>query len=136
AADSSPSAKTALARCTLEGCPTPAPDRSGARQLLVEAATAGDLLALTTLAGPADPDFHDSYPDLSASERYAWDRFLQRLHEKGCFGRTDYATWATILDQRPGLRAMSPADAATAQARAAELLGEQLDQTRTRLGCD
>ncbi|HEY1874370.1 MAG TPA: hypothetical protein VGG67_08210, partial [Steroidobacteraceae bacterium] len=71
AADSSPSAKTALARCMLEGCPTPAPDRSGARQLLVDAATAGDLLALTTLAGPADPDFHDSYPDLSASERYA-----------------------------------------------------------------
>lgn len=136
AADSSPSAKTALARCQLEGCPTPAPDRGGARQLLVDAATAGDLLALMTLAGPADPDGHDSYPDLPAPERYAWRRFLQRLHEEGCFGTSDYATWATIPGQQPDPRAMSPVDAASAQARAAELLGKRLDGTRALLGCD
>ena len=132
AADSSPSAKAALARCMLQGCPTPAPDSSGAHQLLVDAATSGDLFALMTLASPE----HDVYPDLPAPERYAWGEFLQRLHEEGCFGVTDYATWATVPSRRPGLTALSPADAVLAQARAAELLGKPLDQTRTRLGCD
>jgi len=132
AADSSPSAKAALARCMLQGCPTPAPDSSGAHQLLVDAATSGDLFALMTLASPE----HDVYPDLPAPERYAWGEFLQRLHEEGCFGVTDYATWATVPSRRPDLTALSPADAALAQARAAELLGKPLDQTRTRLGCD
>lgn len=135
AADSSPSAKSALARCLLEGCPTPAPDRGRAHQLLVDAATAGDYLALMTLAGPADPNF-DRYPDLPAPERYAWGLFLDRLREEGCFGAADYATWATAPSQRPDLRAMSPADAATAQARAAELLVKPLDKTRAQLGCD
>jgi hypothetical protein len=135
AADSSPSAKTALARCLLEGCPTPAPDPGRARQLLVDAATAGDYLALTTLAGPGDPNF-DRYPDLPAPERYAWGQFLDRLREEGCFGATDYSTWATAPSRRPDLRAMSPADAATAQARAGQLLAKPLDKTRTQLGCD
>lgn len=136
AADSSPSAKTALARCMLEGCPTPAADRGAARQLLVAAATSGDLLALMTLAGPVDPEFHDPYPDLPAPERYAWGRLLERLHEEGCFGASDYSGWATRPPQRPNLTAMSPADAVTAQARAIELLGKPLDQTRALLGCD
>jgi len=135
AADSSPSAKTALARCMLQGCPTPAPDRSGAHQLLVDAATSGDLFALMTLAGPASSGY-DVYPDLPAPERYAWGEFLQRLHEEGCFGVSDYATWAMAPSRQPDLTALSPADAALAQARAAELLGKPLDQTRARLGCD
>jgi hypothetical protein len=135
AADSSPSAKTALARCLLEGCPTPTPDRGRARKLLVDAATAGDYLALTTLAGPADPNF-DRYPDLPAAERYAWGQFLDRLREEGCFGAADYATWATAPSRRPDLRALSPADAATAQAQTAELLAKSLGDTRTQLGCD
>jgi hypothetical protein len=136
AADSSPSAKTALARCMLEGCPAPTPDRGVARQLLVDAATAGDLLALHTLAGPAEPDGYDSYPDLPAPERYAWGRFLARLHEEGCFGAGDYSAWATTRSQRPNLTAMSPADAVTAQAQATELLGKPLEKTRALLGCE
>jgi len=135
AANSSPSAKTALARCMLQGCPTPAPDRSGAHQLLVEAATSGDLLALTTLASPTSPEY-DPYPDLPAPERYAWGRFLQRLHEEGCFGVSDYAAWAIVPSRQPDLTAMSPADAATAQSGAAELLGKSLDKTRGLLGCE
>jgi hypothetical protein len=83
AADSSPSAKPALARCMLQ---TPAPDRSGAHQLLVDAATSGDLFALMTLAEPASPEY-DLYPDLPAPERYAWGEFLQRLHSRGAYGR-------------------------------------------------
>jgi hypothetical protein len=135
AAHSSPSAKTVLARCLLEGCPTTEPDRGRARQLLVDAASAGDYLALMTLAGPADPDLN-RYPDLPAPERYAWGQFLDRLREEGCFGAADYSNWATSSAQRPDLRAMSPADAAMAQARAAELLAKPLDKTRTLLGCD
>jgi hypothetical protein len=135
AAASSPSAKTRLALCLLDGCPTPARDRGGARQLLVEAATAGDLLALMTLAGPAHPESRDAYPDLPAPERYAWGWFLRRLQEEGCFGATLWSTWALGSPQTPDLRAMSPADAATAQARATELLGKPLSQTRALLGC-
>ena len=136
AAASSPSAKTALARCMLQGCPTPAPDKHAAHQLLVDAASAGDLLALTMLAGPANPEGHDLYPDLPAPERYAWGQFLQHLHEEGCFGVGDYSSWASFPPERPDLAAMSPADAAAAQARAAELLGRTLDKTRGVLGCD
>lgn len=135
-AESSSSAKTALATCMLEGCPTPASDRGAAHQLLVDAAQAGDMLALRTLAGPADPGARDPYPDLPAPERYAWSRFLQRLHEEGCFGASDYASWATSPARQPDLRGMSPADAAAAPASAAELLGKPLDQARALLGCD
>jgi len=136
AAASSSSAKAALAQCLLDGCPTPAPDRGVAHQLLVEAATAGDLLALRTLAGPVNPEARDAYPDLPAPERYDWGWFLQRLQEEGCFGTTFYFPWATSLTQPPDLRAMSPTDAAMAQARATELLGKPLSQTRALLGCD
>lgn len=136
AAASSPSAKTALARCMLQGCPTPAPDKGAAHQLLVDAASAGDLFALMTLAGPANPEGNDPYPDLSPPERYAWGQFLQRLHEEGCFGVGDYSGWALSRAKPPDLAALSPADAATAQARAAELLGSTLDKTRGLLGCD
>jgi|GEM_PF-1389609 len=136
AADSSPSAKTALARCMLEGCPTPAADRGAAHQLLVDAASSGDFFALMTLAGPANPEAHDAYPDLPAPERYVWGRFLQRLQEEGCFGTAIYVTWATQAAQPPNLTAMSPADAATAQTRATELLGKPLDRTRALLGCE
>jgi hypothetical protein len=135
AARSSPSAKTALARCLLEGCATAEPDRGRAHQLLVEAAGAGDYLALTTLAGPADPSF-DRYADLPAPERYGWGQFLNQLRAEGCFGAADYANWATSAAQRPDLRSMSPADAVTAQARAAELLAKPLGETRALLGCD
>jgi hypothetical protein len=136
AAASSPSAKSMLARCMLEGCPTPADDRSDARKLLTDAAAAGDLSALQMLAGPAFPEGHDSYPDLPAPERYAWGQFLERLQAEGCFGSTNYSTWALTRNERPELRAMSPTDAATAQARAGELLGKPLEQTRALLGCE
>jgi len=136
AARSSPSAKTALARCLLKGCPTPAPAPAEARQLLTDAARAGDLLALMTLAGPADSRGADLDPNLPAPERYAWSEFLQRLHEEGCFGATDYFAWAIFRSQDPSLLALSPVDAAAAQARAAALLAEQLDKTRALLGCD
>jgi hypothetical protein len=131
AAASSPSAKSTLARCMLEGCPTPN-DRSDARTLLTDAAAAGDLMALQMLAGPGFPD----YPDLPAPERYAWGQFLERLQEEGCFGSSYYSSWALTRNERPGLRGMSPADAATAQARAAELLGQPLEHTRALLGCE
>jgi hypothetical protein len=135
AAASLPSAKSTLARCLLEGCPTPAADRSDAHKLLTDAAAAGDLMALQMLAGPAFQESHDVYPDLPAPERYAWGQFLERLQEEGCFGSSNYSVWALSRDERPGLRAMSPADAATAQARAAELLGAPLERTRALLGC-
>jgi hypothetical protein len=91
---------------------------------------------LHILAGPAVPEYHDSYPDLPAAERYAWGWFLRRLREEGCFGAADYAAWAISPRQPPDLTAMSPADAAAAQAGAAELLGKPLDRTRALLGCD
>jgi hypothetical protein len=94
------------------------------------------LVALMTLAGPADPEAHDSYPDLPAPERYAWGQLLQRLHEEGCFGAGDYSSWATRPPQPSDPGGMSPADAATAQTRAAELLGKPLEKTRALLGCE
>jgi hypothetical protein len=136
AARSSPSAKSTLAHCLVQGCPTPAPDPGEARQLLTEAATAGDLRALITLAGPADPNGADLDPNLPPPERYAWSQFLRRLHEEGCFGATDYSAWATFPGQAPDLLAMSPADAEAARKRAAELLADPLEATRSALGCD
>jgi hypothetical protein len=140
AATRSASAKTELARCLLKGCPTPAPDPTEARELLTEAAAEGDLLALMTLAGPADAGGADLDPGLAPAERYAWGQLLQRLHAEGCFGATDYSAWATFPSppehQPSSLLAMSPAEATAAQSRAAELLATQLDQTRALLGCD
>ncbi len=136
AAQSSPSAKSELARCLLQGCPTPAPDFAEARQLLIDAAEAGDLGALMTVAGQVELGATDLDLLLPATDRYAWDELLQRLHEEGCFGATDYSAWATFPHQPGNLLAMSPADAAAAQARSAELLAEQLPRTRALLGCD
>jgi len=73
---------------------------------------------------------------LPAPERYAWGLFLERLQAEGCFGSTNYSTWALTRNEQPELRAMSPTDAATAQARAGELLGKPLEQTRALLGCE
>jgi TPR repeat protein len=139
AASTLPSAKSRLAECLLRGCPTPASDPTEARQLLRDAAAAGDLSALMTLAGPMEPTHYDSDPSLPAPERYAWGQFLQRLSREGCFGAAQYSTWATsgeAQERQSSLLAMSPADASAAQARAAALIGAQLDRTRQLLGCD
>ena len=139
AAGTLPSAKSRLADCLLRGCPTPASDPTEARQLLRDAATAGDLSALMTLAGPTDATHADSDPSLPAPERYAWGQFLQRLSREGCFGAAQYSTWATsgeAQERQSRLLAMSPAEASAAQARAAALIGAQLDRTRQLLGCD
>jgi hypothetical protein len=135
AADSSPAAAAELARCLLKGCPTPAADPSEARPLLVAAASAGDLGALMVLAGPADPQGYDLEPSLPPAERYAWGEFLQRLNQEGCFGVAQYAAWAAAPPRPSALLALSPADAAAAQARAAALLGAPLSQVRAQLGC-
>lgn len=135
AADYSPPAAAALAWCLLKGCPTPAADPSEARQLLVAAASAGDLGALRDLAGPADPNGYDLHPSLPPAERYAWGQFLQRLNQEGCFGVAQYASWAAAPPSSSALLTLSPADAATAQARAAALLGAPLTQVRAQLGC-
>jgi TPR repeat protein len=138
AASTLPSAKSRLAECLLRGCPTPASDPTEARQLLRDAAAAGDLSALMTLAGPMEPTHYDSDPSLPAPERYAWGQFLQRLSREGCFGAAQYSTWATsgkAQERQSSLLAMSPADASAAQARAAALIGAQLDRTRQLLGC-
>jgi TPR repeat protein len=138
AAGTLPSAKSRLAECLLRGCPTPASDPTEARQLLRDAAAAGDLSALMTLAGPTDATHADSDPSLPAPERYAWGQFLQRLSREGCFGAAQYSTWATsgeAPERQSSLLAMSPADASAAQARAAALIGAQLDRTKQLLGC-
>jgi len=137
AAGSLPLAKTTLATCLLNGCPTPAPDPTEARQLLMDAALAGDLRALRFLAGPDHPSISPYVdPNLPAPERYAWGQFLQRLNEEGCFGTSAYATWAVFPGSAPDPLAMSPAEFAAAQARAAALLAAQLNKTRALLGCD
>jgi TPR repeat protein len=139
AAGTLPSAKSRLAECLLRGCPTPASDPNEARQLLRDAAAAGDLSALMTLAGPTDATHADSDPSLPTAERYAWGQFLQRLSREGCFGAAQYSTWATsgeAPERQSSLLAMSPADASAAQARAAALIGGQLDRTKQLLGCN
>jgi hypothetical protein len=133
AARTSASAKAQLGRCLLRGCPTPAAEPDEAVQLLTAAASEGNLQALLILTGeePADEAL------LPSADRYAWGQMLQRLNDEGCFGASMFYV---LLSRRPGasqnLGAMSPADAAAAQARAHELLGAQLAQTRARLGCD
>jgi hypothetical protein len=136
AAATLPSAKTALADCMLKGCPTPAADPEEARSLLMDAASSGDKFALLILAGPTDPKNYDEYPSLPEAERYAWGQFLQRLNENGCFGTSDYESWATVADTRPRLSGMTPADASAAQTRTAALFESQLDATRKLLQCD
>jgi hypothetical protein len=135
AADGSPDAAEELARCLLKGCPTPAADPTEAQGLLVAAASAGNLAALMALAGPADPEGYDLDPNLPPTERYAWGQFLQRLNQEGCFGAAYYASWALGRALPSALLALSPADAAAAQARAAALLGAPLSQLRAQLGC-
>jgi hypothetical protein len=134
AAGRSPEAAEELARCLLKGCPTPAADPAEARGLLVAAASAGNLAALMVLAGPTDPGY-DLDPNLPPTERYAWGQFLQRLNQEGCFGVAQYAAWALVPASSSALLALSPADAAAAQARAAALLGAPLSQVRAQLGC-
>jgi TPR repeat protein len=136
AAGSLPLAKTTLATCLLKGCPTPDPDPTEARQLLSDAASAGDLAALRILAGPVYPGVPHLDPTLPAPERYVWSQFLQRLNEEGCFGPSAYVTWAILPGSTPDPLAMSPAESAAAQARAAALLAAQLNKTRALLGCD
>jgi TPR repeat protein len=130
------SAKTELAQCLLTGCPTPEPDPTEARQLLSDAASAGDLAALRILAGPVYPGVPHVDPSLPAPDRYAWGQFLERLNEEGCFGPSAYVTWAILPGSTPDPLAMSPAESAAAQARAAALLAAQLNKTRALLGCD
>jgi len=136
AAKTLPSAKTELAQCLLKGCPTPEPDPTEAHQLLMDAASAGDLAALRILAGPLYPSVPHLDPNVPAPERYAWSQFLQRLNEEGCFGPSGYATWAILPGSAPDPLAMSPAESAAAQARSAALLAAQLNKTRALLGCD
>jgi len=137
AARTSASAKVQLAQCLLSGCPTPAADPDEAVQLLTAAAAEGDWRALRTLAG-ALPENQQPGNDtlLPAADRYAWSQLLHELNEEGCFGASIFTVWATGLAESPTLTAMSPADAAAAQTRADELLGAQLEQTRSRLGCN
>jgi hypothetical protein len=136
AAATLPSAKTALATCMLEGCPTPAVDPEEARALLTDAASSGDKLALLILAGPIDPKNYDWYPGLPQPERYAWAQYLQKLNEDGCFGTSDYVSWATAADTRSRLSDMTPTDASAAQTRTAALVKSRLDATEKLLQCD
>jgi hypothetical protein len=136
AATSLPGAKTELAKCLLNGCPTPAPDAVEARQLLTDAALGGDPVALTMLSGATDPTFFDPASVLPASEQYAWSQFQQRLNEEGCFGTSQYVGWVMFPRPTPSLLAMSPTDATAAEARAADLVASHLDQTREQLGCN
>jgi hypothetical protein len=102
----------------------------------MDAASAGDLAALRILAGPVYPGVPHVDPNLPATERYAWSQFLQRLNQEGCFGRSAYVTWAVLPGSAPDPLAMSPAESAAAQARAAALLAAQMNKTRALLGCD
>jgi hypothetical protein len=131
-----PSAKTALADCLLKGCPTPATDPTEARTLLTDAASSGDKFALLILAGPIGPEYHDWYPSLPQPERYAWAQYLRKLNEDGCFGTSDYVSWATLVDTRPRLSDMMSADASAAQTRTAALFASQLDATEKLLQCN
>jgi hypothetical protein len=136
AAATLPSAKTALATCMLEGCPTPAVNPEEARTLLTDAASSGDKFALLILAGPINPENYDWYPSLAQPERYAWAQYLRKLNEDGCFGESDYVSWATVADTRPRLADMTSADASAAQTRTAALFASQLDATEKLLQCN
>ena len=135
-AKASPAAKTHLAICYLQGCPTPAADAREAVQLLTEAALGGDSLALLLISGDARTKIFDAESVLPVSERYAWSTFRRRLNEEGCFGTSDYLGWVNMPSPAPDLLAMSPYESAAAEARAAALLADQLDKTRAILGCN
>jgi TPR repeat protein len=136
AASASPAAKTELAKCLIKGCPTPASDPTEARQLLTQAALAGDFTALVLLSGATDPTYFDLSAVVPPSEQYAWSQFRKRLNEEGCFGTSQYLGWVSFPDAAPNLMAMSPADSAAAKTRAVELLGSDLNTTRELLGCN
>jgi len=136
AAKNSAVAKTRLAVCLLEGCPTPAAEPDEARQLLTAAASAGELEALRRLSGETAVVAGPGAIDVPVAERYAWSEMLHRLQAGGCFGSTMFEVWTQSPQPVSPLAAMSPADADAAQARARELLAVQLDQTRAQLGCD
>jgi hypothetical protein len=135
AARASRPAQMELAICLIQGCPIPAHDPTEARELLMDAALAGNPAALRILAGPKNPGYGDMDPTLPAPERYAWGQFRERLNEEGCFGPSEYISWA--MGPRPplNLMAMSAADSITAEARAG-MLAAKLPETRQLLGCD
>jgi hypothetical protein len=135
AATTSPSAKTMLAGCVLRGC-LAAPDPAAARELLTEAASAGDRSALLILSSTVDPSSHQTDLNLPVPERYAWSELLLQLDQGGCFGTGAYITWAVAPMRTMSLLAMSPSDSALSQARAAALLAERLPEIRAQLGCD
>jgi hypothetical protein len=136
AANARPAAKSELAKCLLNGCPTPASDPSEAHQLLTDAALAGDYVALIMLSGATDPKYLDLSSVVPAPEQYAWSQFRQRLNEEGCFGTDEYIGWVGLPHAAPNLMAMSPGDATAAQARAEDLVAENLNHARAVLGCD
>jgi len=135
AAPASRGARLELAQCLLRGCPTPVHDRTEARELLKSAALDGDSFALRILAGPAQPDHFDLDATLPVTERYAWGQLRQRLNEEGCFGAAEYVWWAASPTPPLNLLTLSATDAATAEARAADLLAKELPRTRRLLGC-
>jgi len=136
AASTSLAAKTELARCLLNGCPTPAPDPMEARQLITDAALGGDFDALMSLSGATDPRHFDRAAILSGPEQYAWSQFWGRLNEEGCFGATQYFEWIRSPSSTPNAMGMSPVEATAAEARAAELVAMHLEKTRERLFCN
>jgi TPR repeat protein len=136
AAKTLPAAKTQLARCMLQGCPTPASDPAEARTLLAAAALAGDSMALRMLSGPDDASQPDLDPTLPAVDRYVWSQFWRRLNEEGCFGGAQYVWWATLGSATRDPLTLSPADSAAAATRAADFVSANLPQTRHLLGCD
>jgi hypothetical protein len=136
AADALPAAKTELAQCLLTGCPAPAADATEGRQLLMDAARAGDWGALAMLSGMTDPQVFDAASILPLPDQYAWSQLYQRLSEAGCFGTAMYVMWVDSPRRGPNPMAMSPADSANAEAAAASLLATRLDTTRAQLGCN
>jgi hypothetical protein len=136
AAGARPAARSELAKCLLNGCPTPASDPSEARELLADAALAGDYQALIMLSGATDPKYLDLTSIVPATEQYAWSQFRERLNEEGCFGTDEYIGWVAFPHAAPNLMAMSPRDASAAQARAAALVAEHLNHARAALRCD
>ena len=93
AAKNSAVAKTRLAVCLLEGCPTPAAEPDEARQLLTAAASAGELEALRRLSGETAVVAGPGAIDVPVAERYAWSEMLHRLQAEGCFGSTMFEVW-------------------------------------------
>jgi TPR repeat protein len=136
AAATLPAAQTELAKCLLAGCPNPAPDPAEAHELLIDAARAGDQLALVILSGASSLTRLVDEGLESRPEVYAWSRVRKALEDEGCFGAAAYVAWVPFPQSQPDTMALSPADAALAEARTAELLASAVPAARARLGCD